>query len=175
MSSRRNPDSTIAAPGHGWWTAVTLPGSLPAEVGDVPEDTAVWLRCTVKLSRSLLASGPATLQIPASTTANAWLNGAPLTGTPAAGSELALPADAVLPDGINLLVLRLTPGESRMLLPAAAEIRCGQQTLSLAGRWQLQLDDGKDLSSIPLPAQFGIGSDVLFEPAPIVPGRRGGI
>lgn len=168
-------DSTIAAPGHGWWTAVTLPGSLPAEVGDVPQDTAVWLRCTVKLSKSLLAGGPATLQIPAGTTASAWLNGAPLTGTPAAGSELALPADAVLPDGINLLVLKLTPGGSRTLLPAAAEIRCGQQTLSLAGRWQLQLDDGKDLSSIPLPAQFGIGSDVLFEPAPTVPGRRGGI
>ncbi|MGV2341659.1 MAG UNVERIFIED_CONTAM: hypothetical protein LVR18_49390 [Planctomycetaceae bacterium] len=63
----------------------------------------------------------------------------------------------MLPDGINLLVLKLTPGGSRTLLPAAVEIRCGQQTLSLAGRWQLQLDDGKDLSSIPLPAQFGIG------------------
>jgi hypothetical protein len=43
-------------------------------------------------------------------------------------------------------------------------IQCGQQSLSLDGRWQWQQDNGTDLSSIPLPAQFGIGSDILFGP-----------
>jgi hypothetical protein len=58
------------------------------------------------------------------------------------------------------------------LLAEAPVVRCGQQTLTLAGRWQLQLDSGSDLSSIPLPAQFGIGSDVLFEPAMAGPDKR---
>jgi hypothetical protein len=114
----------------------------------------------------MLTGGPAVLQLPADANATAWLNGKPLTPPAAGDTALPLPADAVLADGINLLVLKLQPGQPPLLLSDAPVIRCGPHSLPLAGRWQLQLDSGSDLSSIPLPAQFGIGSDVLFEPAP---------
>lgn len=166
------PGKPAETPGRGWWTPVTLPGSLPAEVGNVSQNTAVWLRCTVRLPKSMLTGGPAVLQLPADANATAWLNGKPLTPPTAADTAWPLPADAVLADGINLLVLKLQPGQSPSLLAEAPVVRCGQQTLTLAGRWQLQLDSGSDLSSIPLPAQFGIGSDVLFEPAMAGPDKR---
>jgi hypothetical protein len=42
-------------------------------------------------------------------------------------------------------------------------LQAGDHSLKLAGRWQFRIGGDESLSNIPLPAKFGIGSDVLFE------------
>ena len=49
-------------------------------------------------------------------------------------------------------------------LPIAPRLISGKRILSLDGRWQFRIGDDPAWSNIPLPAKFGIGSDVLFEP-----------
>ncbi len=157
------PGPAASVPGAGWWAPVMMPGNLPSDAGGDPS-AAVWLRCTVRLPQQLLAGGAPTLQLPSADVAGAWLNGTAIPAAAGAATSRQLPSAAVLPDGINLLVRKLQPGKSGTLCSETLRIQCGQQSLSLDGRWQWQRDNGTDLSSIPLPAQFGIGSDILFEP-----------
>lgn len=77
-----------------------------------------------------------------------------------------IPAEVLLEDGVNLVVLRIEQQDAESLLTAEPLLQAGSEQLSLAGRWQLRTDstDDSSLSSIPLPAQFGLGPDVLFQP-----------
>jgi len=76
---------------------------------------------------------------------------------------LTVAQTAVAADDINLLVIRVEHTTVQPTLPTAPTIGENDTMLNLTGRWQLRLGDDASWSNIPLPAKFGIGSDVLFE------------
>ena len=124
----------------------------------------VWSRCTVRLPKSWLTPGPCQLKFhTADATRKAWLNGVPLVrDTSDQADTYTVPSDAIVPDDINLLVVRTESAASNRLAAAPA-IVSGRQKLPLDGRWQIRMGDESAWSTIPLPAKFGMGSDVLFE------------
>jgi hypothetical protein len=123
-----------------------------------------WLRCSVRLPSAWVNNQPILLELPAGTVATAWFNGTPLTTEQSDGRQyLRVDERAVLLDGINLLTFRITQTSSPALLTAAPVLSCEGRRLVLAGRWQVTMADDPANSSLPLPAQFGLGPDVLFE------------
>jgi hypothetical protein len=42
------------------------------------------------------------------------------------------------------------------------ELVAGDRSFLLKGRWQIRIGQDLEWSNIPLPAKFGLGSDVLF-------------
>ena len=80
-------------------------------------------------------------------------------GLGSAGSD----QPAVIADDINLLVIQDNSAKSKSQLLAPPLLQAENRSLKLAGRWQFRLGSDESLSTIPLPAKFGIGSDVLFE------------
>jgi len=159
-------DSTEPQPRIPQWKTVVVPGKW---VDVEPQDTqkfsgTLWLRCSVRLPASWILNLPVALELPAGTSAEAWLNGtslqkADLNGQP----RLIFDNTALLQDGVNLLTLKIRQSDSSETLANAPVVHCGVRQLVLAGRWQLQTGDDPAFSNIPLPAQFGLGPDVLFE------------
>jgi hypothetical protein len=118
----------------------------------------------VRLPSAWVNNQPILLELPAGTVATAWFNGTPLTTEQSDGRQyLRVDERAVLLDGINLLTFRITQTSSPALLTAAPVLSCEGRRLVLAGRWQVTMADDPANSSLPLPAQFGLGPDVLFE------------
>lgn len=147
------------------WTTAIAGASLKEASHGVMEsvDGPIWYRCTVRIPSTWLSdSGLQLLMTDKTSKTNAWLNGTPLEAT-SDGSQLVIPRDAVIADDINLLVIQDSGTESRSHLLAAPVLQSGDRSLKLAGRWQFRIGGDESLSNIPLPAKFGIGSDVLFE------------
>jgi len=95
----------------------------------------------------------------------AWMNGTPLVHAASdVSSFLRVPQEAIVADDINLLVIRTEFDAQDKHLPMPQSIKNREQSFSLNGRWQFRIGDDPVWSNIPLPAKFGIGSDVLFEP-----------
>lgn len=126
----------------------------------------VWLRCTVRLPKSWIADDGVKLQLPESKSdVTAWINGEPLTQNDTNYPEnLTVVPESIIPDDINLLVLRINTPSNAEHFYSAPVLISGQQKLPLEGRWQFRFGDDQTWSNIPLPAKFGMGSDVLFEP-----------
>ena len=91
------------------------------------------------------------------------MNGVPLTPVASDQSRLTVVADSIVVDDINLLVLRTESKSETDQLPMPPTIANGDGKMELAGRWQFRTGDDPEWSNIPLPAKFGVGSDVLFE------------
>ena len=93
-----------------------------------------------------------------------WINGQLATAEPSSSEELTqhrLPTVAVVANDVNLIVIS-TPAR---VIDGAFKLRGKEVELSLSGRWQFTFEDGAaDFSSLPLPAKFGMGPDVLFAP-----------
>ena len=138
-----------------------------ATIGQIQQYSGVvWLRCTLRLPKTWIADDGAILQLPESKSdVTAWINGVPLHRNQTTDPRhIAVPPGVIVPDDINLLVLRThTPSNADHLYSAPILIS-GQQNLPLEGRWQFRIGDDETWSNIPLPAKFGMGSDVLFEP-----------
>lgn len=150
-----------------WTTAnIGMPWRLATNGKIQQYDGVVWLRCTVRLPKTWIADDGVILQLPESKSdVTAWINGVPLhrnqTTYP---RHLTVAPKAIVPDDINLLVLRThTPSNAKHVYSVPLLIS-GQQKLPLEGRWQFRIGDDETWSNIPLPAKFGMGSDVLFEP-----------
>ncbi|MDA1232076.1 MAG: isochorismatase family protein [Planctomycetota bacterium] len=126
----------------------------------------VWIRCTVRLPKVWLAGEGCNLKFATSvTTEKAWLNGVPLTQDASDSPDtLVMASDSIVPDDINLLVIRMDSSIESDHFAAIPSIISGRQKLPLRGRWQFRFGDAPAWSNIPLPAKFGMGSDVLFEP-----------
>ncbi len=150
-----------------WTTAnIGIPWSLATQEQIQQHRGVVWLRCTVRLPKIWLADVGLQLELPQSKSkATAWLNGVPLTQNESdEPRKLMIPPESVMPDDINLLVLRVDSPSDSQHLYSSPILESGQQKLPLEGRWQFRLGDDETWSNIPLPAKFGLGSDVLFEP-----------
>lgn len=154
------------------WQLTNLPKNweqlLPPSEGDTKQ--VVWLRCAVRLPAEWLGSDE-TLVIaptrPGST--RVWLNGKELAryrpdDRTVRALRFTLPRDAAQVDDVNLMVLRIeAPPKAKQLLGAPSLVS-GQRELSLQGNWQSRVGDDLSWANIPLPAKFGIGSDVQYEP-----------
>jgi len=145
---------------RGHWAATAIPAS-PDSVPKTNDKEPIWIRCTVHTPADWL-SEPVQLSTPAAGPLQCWVNGQEARRS-AAGLFL-MPADVLLPDGVNLLVLKSERPFADSLLSGEPVLRSGSRRLSLAGRWQLRAGNDTSWSGIPLPAQFGLGPDVLFQP-----------
>lgn len=124
----------------------------------------VWMRCTVRIPANWSKNDSKTLVIPTIDGATqAWMNGDALMPDRNDKNRLHIPSKSIVDDDINLLVLRIDSDQSTDQLPAAPSVSNGTIVSELTGRWQIRLDDSNEFSNIPLPAKFGIGSDILFE------------
>ena len=123
----------------------------------------VWSRCSVRFPSSWLTEGSLQLENSADAeSTQAWVNGTPLV-LAEDGDGLTIPLELMIPDDINLLVVRTEYSRPQKALAAPSAIRSGTRSLDLKGRWQFRLGDNAEWSNIPLPAKFGMGADVLFE------------
>ncbi len=153
------------------WTTVHVDKSWKeATQGKIQQHGGVvWLRCTIRLSRQRIRERDVTLFVSErSGGLTGWMNGTPLVPE---GSDppdsLRIPKEAIVADDINLLVIRSEFDAEENHLPMPESLLFsppGGKTFSLNGRWQFRIGDDPAWSNIPLPAKFGIGSDVLFEP-----------
>jgi hypothetical protein len=146
------------------WTTAAVPAEWKDISGGRLEHASgtLWLRCSIRLPSAWIGAEALQLQLPVDVAAEAWLNGSPLTTVKDTSGHLQLPQSAVLVDGINLLVLKTTITRAPTNLPTAPILHSGPRSLKLAGRWQLRLGSDPAWSAIPLPAQFGLGPDVMF-------------
>ncbi|MBC7966366.1 MAG: isochorismatase family protein, partial [Fuerstia sp.] len=149
------------------WTTVHLGTSWEeATQGKILQHSgAVWIRCAVRLPKEWLVDADTRLVGPDLNAAmKAWLNGVPLTYSDSDPDFLQIAAKSIVPDDINLLVIRMDSATDPARHPLPPTIVSGERRITLNGRWQFRIGDDPAWSNIPLPAKFGIGSDVLFEP-----------
>jgi len=147
-----------------WTTAIAGASLKEASHGAMESvDKPIWYRCTVRIPSVWLSDPGLQLAMgPNASETKAWLNGT-LLETTSDGSHFVIPRDAVIADDINLLVIQSSGTESKSSLLAPPLLKAGERSLKLAGRWQFRIGGDESLSNIPLPAKFGIGSDVLFQ------------
>lgn len=147
------------------WELVSLPMSSEQVVQG---EGMLWLRCTAFIPQEWITPelGLQVSGISESVAADpqVWLNGQLATAEHDSANESSLhrfPAEAVVSNDVNFIVVAMKP---RPILQAFRLL--GEEVnFPLEGRWQFTLDtSGTDLSSIPLPAKFGMGPDVLFTP-----------
>jgi nicotinamidase-related amidase len=146
------------------WTTAAVPALWKDVSGGHREQVSgtLWLRCSIRLPSAWMGGQPVQLQVPSGVAVDAWLNGSPLTVIEGTPGRWLLPQSAVLADGINLLVLKTSVTRATRTLPDAPVLHSHSRSLKLNGRWQLRLGEDPAWSAIPLPAQFGLGPDVLF-------------
>ena len=152
-------------PAGAYWQTTVVPGDWKnVRETEKTFSGSYWLRCSVRLPSAWINNQPILLELPGGTVATAWFNGTPLTTEESDGRQyLRVDERAVLRDGVNLLTLRIMQTSSPKLLTAAPVLNCEGRRLILAGRWQITTADDPANASLPLPAQFGLGPDVLFE------------
>jgi hypothetical protein len=129
-------------------------------------NSVVWFRCTVRLPTEWIAEDETKLVVSdRSTGVTAWMNGTPFKHLDSdVSSVMRLHQNAIVADDINLLTIRTEFSSDDDQLPVAPRLLNGGNELPLDGRWQFRIGDDPAWSNIPLPAKFGMGSDVLFEP-----------
>ena len=152
--------SNATQPDSGEWLVCNVPEKDTAEE---QSGHSHWYRCVVRIpsqwvSSSQDTSSKLTLALDAGDNCKAWLNGAPL---PRHGDSFLMPSDAVVVDDWNLIVVQL-PAK----LTTVPTLMSGERNLPLAGRWQTRQGAGESptYANMPLPAKFGGGSDICFEP-----------
>ncbi|MFO0977113.1 MAG: isochorismatase family protein [Planctomycetaceae bacterium] len=150
------------------WSTVVVPASFSELSSGTLRETAdpVWYRCTLRLTSDFAGDKPLVIKLPGAdpAVAGAWLNGTPLVGSVSGNTQtLTIPADSVVLNDINLLVLKTDPATAATRTIDAPEVVSGERSMPLKGRWQIRIGEDESWFNIPLPAKFGIGSDVLFE------------
>ena len=115
----------------------------------VPEvrNGTVWYRCAIRFD----STEPHRLRWPEERNYQAWLNGTKIVSG-------HIPKSGILPDEVNLIVVRTEGG-----LSEAPRLIAGESRRDLDGRWQYRVGDDDRWSNIPLPARFGISPDIVFQ------------
>ncbi|MBI1346588.1 isochorismatase family protein [bacterium] len=155
---------TLTTPPEWITTAITNPVT---EIAPLTASQPVWCRCSVRVPSPSLPGKDLQLQVSAAD-AQAWINGTKLEASVSDGSTtFSIPGNLFPGDEVNLLVLRLIAKPNAHVLSMPPELRSGDQALKLAGRWQLRFGEDFTWANLPLPAKFGLGSDVLQEPSAV--------
>lgn len=157
------------------WQLTELPETtkhVVTDLSDVDHSTA-WYRCGLSVSSSWLAGrNPGLLVIPPlKGTVRVWLNGMLLKGIEPLCLSCSAPepvryplsTSAVVADDANLLVIRIQSEKSGPVRLQPPVLISGANRLSLNGRWQMRTGDNPNWSNIPLPARFGLPTDIFFD------------
>lgn len=150
------------------WTLVDVPTAEDA----APDADVVWYRCAVRVPKAWTKPEIVCLQLPLPHHCEAWINGVPFRkatrGAPMV-TMLNIDSSALIPDEANFLCVRVDARahgkQPRANYFATAPWFNGQPHGVLAGRWQMRVGDDPAWKNLPLPAKFGAGTDILFEPA----------
>ncbi|QDU96481.1 isochorismatase family protein [Lignipirellula cremea] len=152
------------------WTTIKVPSSWEAASGGVLRDYdgPGWYRCAVQIPKAWLAVKSPLLTVESyEDNVQAWCNGQELVAEKKASQgavNFRLPAEALLPEESNLIVLRIDDHGGDGGLVAAPFVRMGQNSLRLKGDWEFRIGNDRAWSAMPLPARFGASPDILFEP-----------
>lgn len=143
------------------WVSVDVPGDLrkPSNGPLANYDGPAWYRCVVRIPNEW-AVGGVRLTLPQAG-AEAWLNGYPLDRDKNV-TDIMIPSDRIEAGDHNLLVVRVRGAAEQLASPPV--VTAGEQSLVLAGRWQMRIGGNQELSSLPLPAKFGGSADIVFSP-----------
>jgi type 1 glutamine amidotransferase len=153
------------------WRLMPVPAAWEeASAGVLKDyDGPGWYRCAVRLPQTWLADNPLTFTLrPEDDSATAWFNGRKLEPQKTSGNaalSFTIPADAVVADEANLIVVRLDDRGGDGGLRQTPVLTAGESQLALSGRWQFRLGEGDESwTNMPLPAKFGASTDVIFQP-----------
>lgn len=153
------------------WTVKPVPTTeplLPPLPAGKEDARLVWYRCTLRLmtrhfagqqNLRLVLRGPML-------DSTVWLNGEELDdpelndeGWP----ELTIPADKVVWDDANMLVIRLSP-KAKLMSKAPLLMGGTKPPIELVGLWQARVGEVGLMKNLPLPAKFGTTPEIVFEP-----------
>lgn len=143
------------------WAPLDVPSRWADAAADVvrENDSAGWYRCAVHVPGGWLSASVPTLSTGADdSVSGVWCNG--VAAERGANGKYAILSDAVLPDEVNLVVIRVAGGG----LSRAPVFGCGDHQLELAGRWHFRVGNDESWQNMPLPARFGASTDIVFEP-----------
>ncbi len=158
------------------WTVVALPTTWSEATQDALAEHSgvVWYRSTLRLpDRWLQNAEPfALVTPPVKGSVKAWLNGQELAGIqPLCLScsapepvKFRFPTSAFTQNEANLLVIRVQADAAEESLLKPPELKAGDHSFELMGRWQMRVGDDDAWSNMPLPAKFGTATDIFFEP-----------
>lgn len=147
------------------WELISLPMKSEEPIAGA---RTLWLRCTAFIPKEWIAS-ELSLKTPTAIDSKeavqqVWINGQLAQAKPHASGkfvEHVFPSESIIADDVNLIVIAMPA----RIVDKVFKLKSNKAELSLEGRWQFTLDDGSaDFSSLPLPAKFGMGPDVLFVP-----------
>jgi len=150
------------------WSPIMIPAPLDAVARQAirQSDGIAWYRCAVRIRKPCIASGPLRLNVPSpANKVTAWCNGHSLKPQATDLREtivFQIDAKAVRPDDANLIALRVEQ-ENSPAFTAAPTVVAGDETVTLAGRWQFRAGDDPSFRNMPLPARFGVSTDILFD------------
>lgn len=150
------------------WSLVPVPSAW-AEISDelAKHEGAAWYRCSIRPRDHWLADNGLIFELPRqSSGATVWFNGTKLERRPdrKRGSRFLISKDLIEANDANLLVIRVDEGQGNRGWQVAPRVLSGNKTLELAGRWQFRIGDDRSWSNIPLPARYGLSTDIVFEP-----------
>ena len=151
------------------WSLMPVPASWKdATTGALSDyDGAAWYRCVLRLREEWVAPAGILFEIPRhGSDVQVWLNGFSLARRPdrKVGSRYLIRRDWIEANDANLLVVRINDGSGDRGWQVAPRVLSGKQRLDLKGRWQFRIGDDLTWSNIPLPARYGMSTDIVFEP-----------
>lgn len=146
------------------WRLIQIPPQN--EIG-ITKSEGHWLRCVVRLPNTWKES-EVKLIIPSSQNGlRAFCNGKELVRESVQKETdhiiFNVQNDTITPDLEQLIVLNFPrPNAAKKLLDDSPILTAGENKMSLAGRWQVLESDFQSLSNMPLPAKFGMSTDIAF-------------
>ena len=169
-ANRDIPPTRPAADNQQHWQRITIPAAA------VPTDLAVpaWYRCVLQIPETWSNEAALSLQLPPpldTKQMQAFVNGESLVAID--DQTFRIPHKAVQFGDHNLLVLRVA-GPQQALTGGPRVVTGQGLQIALAGTWQFRrgsnalwpqrAKDEQQWHTMPLPAKFGGGADIVFHP-----------
>ena len=152
------------------WTLMPVPSSWEAGSAGVLKhyDGVGWYRCAVRVPADWINKDGLVLKLKSvDDTASCWLNGQKLERIKSTDDKqdvFAISADAIASDDANLIVIRIEDGNGEGGLRETPILSAGKdREIPLKGNWQFRIGDNASFQNMPLPAKFGMPTDVFFE------------
>ena len=149
------------------WSTMAVPSTWDAGSNGVLKgiDEPGWYRCVLYIPEDWAADERWILKLGGKLSASrvrGYVNGVELQ---ADGEHvLTMPPSAITAGDHNLLVLQVDGSRTALTSALVLESLDGERRLPLRGMWQFRLGNNDSFSSMPLPAKFGGGADIVFAP-----------
>lgn len=128
-----------------------------------------WYRCVVRIPDEWVGTKPLNVEVgPGVDTGHVrgFFNGIELKSV--GPLSFGVPPERVVQNEHNLLILAIDdpklPLTTAPRVSASKDSQASERELPLFGTWQLRSGDDASFQSMPLPAKFGGGADIVFSP-----------